>query len=205
MPLNKKKNVGKTNRTPLPPIAVGTYMGRIAGVVDVGMQPQEDYNTKEMKPPKEVFHIIVEYPKIRIEVDGEDKPRWLSKQIRVSNQKNEDGSENPYYVNSAMCKIVDPLLGGEDNIGSLVNKPVMTGIGETSGGNAKIVTINAAPEEVPVPELENPTLVFDFYDPDIEVFKKIPKWMQKSCMEAVDYEGSTLETMVEVAGLNEDS
>lgn len=199
MPLNTKKNTGQArNKIELPDIDAGTYMGRISGVVDVGLQPQEDYTTKEAKPPKEEFHVIVEFPKLRVEVDGEDKPRWLSKKFRVSNKYNSDGSENPYYQNSAMAKWVEPLMTG-DNVDSIVNLPVMCSIGHTSGGNPKITTLNKAPDEVNVPELENSTVVFDFYEPDVDAFESMPKWMQKCCLEAIDFEGSQLSTLLDVA------
>ena len=47
------------------------------------------------------------------------------------------------------------------------------------------------------PDLVNPIRVFDFYEPDMEVFWKLPKWIQDKMKDAVDFEGSALEQAIE--------
>lgn len=201
MPLNTKQNkstyTGKKKE--LPEIKAGTYTGRIALVADVGIQPQKDWQTGEEQPAKEIIHVVVEFPKIRLDVDGEDKPRWIGKQFKVVNKYNADGSYNEYYENSGMFKIIEPLMTGED-VGSIINSQVICQIGHTKSGNPKIVTMGAVPEGLEVPELENPQVVFDFYNPDADEFNKLPKWMQKVCLEAEDYETSNLKNVLELTG-----
>lgn len=195
MPLNRNEKV-KGARKALPPVTAGTYMGRIVQIVDVGMQPQEDYQTKEAKDPKEILMVAVEFPKLRLETDEGDKPRWLSKQFKLIDES------NPYYANSSVAKVLDPLLNGSKDFGDLINVAVMCNIGHTSGGNPKIISMSAAPEEIPVPDLENNPAVFDFYSPDIDIFKDLPPWIQRICAGSIDYEGSDLQTLVDVSGVD---
>ena len=56
------------------PIEPGAYPARCVGVVDLGIQ-HNDFNNKD----QEKVRLIFELPTERVQVDGEDKPRWLSK------------------------------------------------------------------------------------------------------------------------------
>ena len=190
MSLKTKDRKDQNNRTPLPEIKAGTYMGRIVSVVDVGVQPQEDYETKEEKPPKEECFIAVEFPKLRMERDEEDLPRWLSKKFKVM------GPQEFGYENSNVKKMLENLMEDGD-WSTLVDVPVMCSIAHTVTGNPKIVSMTSVPEGVEVPALENEAVVFDFYDPDLEVFNKLPAFMQKITTEAVDFSGSDLERLLD--------
>jgi hypothetical protein len=52
-------------------------------------------------------------------------------------------------------------------------------------------------EAAKAPELKNPSLVWDFYEPDIEVFNNFPDWIKDKIKGAVDYSGSALEKALE--------
>ena len=55
----------------------GTYMGVCVAVVDLGQQYKQFEKQKQGKYAEECMFIF-EIPDERVEVDGEDKPRWLS-------------------------------------------------------------------------------------------------------------------------------
>lgn len=61
------------------PIEPGAYPARCVGVVDLGIQ-HNDFNNKD----QEKVRLIFELPTERVQVDGEDKPRWLSKPYTAS-------------------------------------------------------------------------------------------------------------------------
>ena len=181
----KKRN--KTNKAPLVPN--GSYMGRVVQVIGLGVQAQSDWQTKETLPSKERVIITVEFPTLRMKVNGEDKPRWFSKQYTVSD-----------HEASTMAKTILPLLDEEDDgdLFKLIGKTVLCGIGLTSGGNNKIAYIAAPMDGVDVGPLENETNAFNFYEPDFDEFLKLRKWQQKVILEAEDYPGSDLEALCDV-------
>jgi len=201
MPLNAKRNNNSSSKKiDLPEIKKGTYTGRVACVVDIGVQPQKDWQTGEDKPAREELIFIFEFSKLRMDVDGESKPRWLTKSFKIVDKYQPDGSYNEWYEKSGLYKQVDPILPDEDDYSSAIGVPIMCQVGHTKSGNPKVITVTPTPEELPVPELENDPVVFDFYDPDIDAYNKLPNWLKTKCKEAVDYEESTLKALLDVAG-----
>lgn len=61
------------------PIEPGSYPARCVGVVDLGVQHNE-FTGKD----QEKVRLIFELPSERVQVEGEDKPRWLSKPYTAS-------------------------------------------------------------------------------------------------------------------------
>jgi hypothetical protein len=185
MTFNMKDRKDAARRPSGPEIKPGTYMGRIVGVVLTGKQKQMAWKGEPQKPPKEEFFVMVEFPKLRVEVDGESKPKWLSKRFKVI------GSGQYGYENSNVFKMLDSLMDDCD-YSTLVDKTVMCVLGKNSNGGTSIINISPAPDELDVPALENEVILFDFYDPDLNMYEMLPNWMREVCTEAVDFEGSPL-------------
>lgn len=193
---------------------VGTQMGRIVQVLNVGEQHQTMWNdkTKQMQKlywlPKEeqtkekkqtvqendnpvtsvLFKITVEFPNVRSKNEqGEDiGPAWLSKDFGAKSR--------------ALAALMESFE--KTNLGAIAGEAVMCPIGFTSGGKPKMTSIAAAPEGVPVPEIEHKEkiVVFDFYEPDMEVYEKLYDWQKDVLKQAVDFPGSKLEKMMSTSG-----
>ena len=70
----------KAKRKPannIPPVDGGTYMAVCIGVIDLGEQYRQFEKQKQGRYVNECMFIF-EIPSERVQVDGEDKPRWLS-------------------------------------------------------------------------------------------------------------------------------
>ena len=68
----------------IPPMDGGTYMAVCVAVIDLGQQYKQFEKQKQGKYAEECMFIF-EIPDERVEVDGEDKPRWLSsRRVTVS-------------------------------------------------------------------------------------------------------------------------
>jgi hypothetical protein len=161
----------------------GTYFGRVVSVVDMGTQPQTDWQTKEPTDPKPRVMITWELGSERIEVEQEDgslvsKPRWIGKEYTIST-----------FEQANLMKLLTAVAPQATALDELLNVPCMVQVGSTSTGNAKIVSVMPAPKGMEVPELENDTLHFDFSHPDKELYDALPAWMQKKITEAIDYTG----------------
>ena len=124
-----------------------------------------------------------EFPTERIDIGGESKPRWLSKEYNVTSS-------------GALAKLVEMLAPGSTNIGDILNKPCMVAIGSTSGGKAKIVSVSLPMKGMEVPELENPAILFDFDNPDKATWDNMLQWIKDKIKESSNYEGSALQEMV---------
>ncbi len=78
----------------------------------------------------------------------------------------------------------------------MVTVVVDEGKGKNAGKkyeNVAAVTAMRPKEAAKAPALLNPSKLFDFYNPDMEVFNKLPQWLQDKMKNAVDFGGSALE------------
>jgi hypothetical protein len=184
------------------PIEAGTYPARCCAVVDLGIQHVEYMGQKK---DQEKILLMFELPTERIEVDGEEKPRWLSCRYTVSlNEK------------ATLRKALDAwrgrpftpeeLLGF--NLASVVNAPCMLTVINKEGANgntyANISGISKPMKGMAVPELEGEPLVFDMESDDAEeVFDKLPERVQKVIEESVTWKERKAE-FSPLAGVDDD-
>jgi len=152
----------------------GTYPARIVQIIDLGMQLQYDWQTQEQKfyddgnpVVKPEVIITYEFPTETVEIKGETKPRWLGKTYTLS-----------LHEKAALTNLLKVIGGGSTNVGDLLGKPAGVTVGSTSGGKAKIAAVNALMAGVVVPELVNPSVLFDADEPDMEALAKMPEWIR---------------------------
>lgn len=168
----------KTERIP-----EDTYMGRIQAMIDLGIQPQTDWQTKEPTDSKPRVLITWALPTETLSIehnDGtvEEKPRWISKEYTLSN-----------HEKSNIVKLIAALKPGCKQLPELLDTPCMVSVGSTITGNAKVTTVSKAPSAMPVPELSEPPYFFDFDAPEQAHFDAMPRWAQEKVMEAENYTG----------------
>lgn len=158
------------------PMEAGTYPARCVGVIDLGVQYNEKWDKRQEK-----LRLIFEFPTERVEVDGADKPRWLSKKYTASlNEKSE------LYRDLCAWRGVPftpEELKGFD-MRKLLGAPCVIGVvNQERNGNTytNITAISRAMKGMEVPPLENEPILFDM-DGDAEearaVFEKLPQWMR---------------------------
>ena len=172
MALTVKENGGSR----VAPMEAGTYPARCVGVIDLGVQYNEKWDKRQEK-----LRLIFEFPTERVEMDGGDKPRWLSKKYTASlNEKAE------LYRDLCAWRGV-PFTPEELNgfdMRKLLGAPCMVCVvNHERNGNTytDITAISRAMKGMEVPPLENEALLFDM-DGDVEeakaVFEKLPQWMR---------------------------
>ena len=71
--------VSETGGSDFKPIDPGVYYAVLYGLIDLGTQHNEFWNTYQRK-----CMFIWEVPSERIDVDGDDKPRVISKEYTLS-------------------------------------------------------------------------------------------------------------------------
>jgi hypothetical protein len=185
-------NVAQKPKANLGRVEAGTYPARPVQIIDLGQQVQTDWQTGEPKTyddgnivvKPEVF-INFEFPTERVTVQDEDRPRWTGKQYTLSN-----------HEKAALTQLLNAAAPGTENVSEVLAKPVTVTVGSTSGGNAKITNVAPIMKGMAVAELENPTAVFDFDEPDMEVFNKLPEWIRNKIQTAENFSGSALSKLI---------
>ena len=178
----------------------GTYPARVVQVVGLGKHKATDWQTGKVKVYDDgnvVIQDLVmftwEFPTERLEIDGESKPRWYSREYTISaNEK------------ANLPKILAALGCGSD-LSEAINKPCLVTIGSTSTGKAKVTGVTKLPKGMEVAELENVSKVFDPYNPDMEVWESLPAFMKTKIRAAEDFDNMKLKKLLDVERAQEDS
>ena len=180
-----------------------TYPARIVQLVLMGVQPQRPYNGVAKDPQERLYvgyELSHEFCK---DEDGNvqaDQPRWLGEDFPFySLDADRATSTKRYHAIDATGQYGGDwlkMLGAPCQL-TLTREPRKNGKGDTN-----YVSNVAGPLAVPnyeQPALVNEPRVFDFYNPDMEVFAKLPKWLQERIKGAVNYPGSKLEAALKEA------
>lgn len=186
MSLKIKKKSGSS----VPPIDAGTYPAVCVGIVDLGEQYSETF-----KKYNDKMLVIWEIPSQTIEIDGEDKPRWLSKDFSAS--LNEKSNLYQILVSWRGKAFTENELT-EDETGFMQFSVLdMLGTGcflqvivEEKDGNSynRITSVIALPAGMPAPATETPLIAFDIDAWDDEVFKSLPGWIQERIKKSTQYQ-----------------
>jgi hypothetical protein len=180
----------------------GTYPARVVQVVLLGKHKATDWQTGKQRfydDGNPVIQNLVmftfEFPTETIEIDGEDKPRWYSKEYNAST--------NEMSSLMAVLKALD-----EDkslDLSNTVGKPCLVTIGSTSNDKPKVTGVTKVPKGMEVGELVNESRVFDPYDPDMEVWEKLPNFIRVKIKEAEDFDNMKLKKLLDVERAQEDN
>lgn len=167
----------------IPPLEGGTYMAVCVGVIDIGEQKNEAYNKYENK-----VILIFEIPSETVEVDGQQKPRWVSKTYTAS--LNEKSNLSKHLVSWRGRSFDEEELTNYD-VSEVLGKTAMIQIlceqGETGSYNV-IAGVSGIPKGFPPPEAQSELLMYDMDEPDEEMFGKLPEWIQERIRKSTEYQ-----------------
>ena len=167
----------------IPPMDGGTYMAVCVAVIDLGEQYKQFEKQKQGKYAEECMFIF-EIPSERVEVDGEDKPRWLSSR-RFTVSLHERAALYQMLTSWRGKALTDAELdpqGEGFDLMQMVGVPAMLSvtIAEKDDGSKfnRIEAVTGFPKGIPAPQPENEILIFDADEPDMAVLDKLPEWIQ---------------------------
>jgi len=205
---NKQTGGGGGDYVEQEALPVKQYPARVVQVIDLGLQPQKPYNGKE-KPPIDKLHLTYEFSDEFLKDDEgndrEDMPRWLSEDFPFYSLEAEKATSTLRYNAIDAEGVVDgeftELVGMPCQLLTVIepkrdkkkNNKVIEGkfvnyVGDVSGP--------VAVKGYTQPELVNKGVVFVLDDPDLEVFKKLPDWLQERIKKNLNYNGSKLQDML---------
>ncbi len=178
-----------------PLIPTGQHMSRIVQIIDFGLQAQRPYKGQEKSPAYEVY-VTFEYPNQTIEVDGEERPMWKSKRIKLSSDERSTCYKwyNKLDPDNVHRGDWSQLLG-EECATLIVHNP---GKGKNEGLTFdNIADVMPLMEGVSVPPLDNETVLFDLTCPELDTYLGLPDWMQGVIKENLEFDGSKLQALIE--------
>jgi hypothetical protein len=176
----------------VPPVEAGVYMAVCIGFIDLGEQYSEkfkNYSNKGM--------YVWELPGETIEVDGEIKPRQLSKEFAISGSSK---SNLRKFIESWNVKSYSDEEFMEFDLFDQIGKPCQINVvlNETKE-YANVDNLMPIPRGFPAPTTDTPLIRWDMENWDDEVFKTLPEWIQEKITKSTQYQKEHApETPIEV-------
>ena len=165
----------------VPPVEPGVYMAVCVGFIDLGEQYSEmfkSYSNKGM--------YVWELPGETVEIDGEQKPRQLSKEFTIS------GSSK-----SNLRKFIESWNGksyGDDefmdfDLFDQVGKPCQLNVVlNESKEYANVDNLMPIPRGFPAPTTDTEQIRWDMDRWDDAVFEKLPEWIQEKIKKSTQFQ-----------------
>ena len=164
-----------------PPVEPGVYMAVCIGFIDLGEQYSEkfkNYTNKGMY----IWELVGE----TIEVDGEQKPRQLSKEFTISGSKKgnlrgfiESWNSKSYSAEEFMEFDLFDQIGKSCQINVVLSE---------SGEYSNVDNLMPLPKGFPQPTTETQTVRWDMEAWDDAVFSALPEWIQEKIKKSSQYQ-----------------
>lgn len=165
----------------VPPVEAGVYMAVCIGFVDLGEQYSEKFKNYSYKGM-----YIWELPGETIEIDGEQKPRQLSKEFAISASNK---SNLRKFIETWNSKSYSDEEFMEFDLFEQIGKPCQLNVvlNETKE-YANVDNLMPIPKGFPAPTTSTEFIRWDMEKWDDSVFEKIPEWIQEKIKKSTEYQ-----------------
>jgi hypothetical protein len=165
----------------IPPVEAGVYMAVCIGFIDLGEQYSEkfkNYSSKGM--------YVWELPGETVEVDGEQKPRQLSKEFTISGSSKGNLRK---FIESWNGKSYSDEEFMEFDLFEQIGKPCQLNVvlNETKE-YANVDNLMPIPRGFPAPTTDTKHIKWDMDKWDDAVFAEIPEWIQEKIKKSTQYQ-----------------
>lgn len=173
-----------TKTSNIPILEAGTYPARCIGIIDTG----EQWNEMAGKSRREILFLF-ELPTELVEIDGEQKPRYMSQTYTMS--MNEKAKMRIALETWRGKAFTEEELRGFD-LTSVVDKPCMLTVVQKQSKNGKtyanISGIAKLIKGMTIPDAMSTLTVFDLDAPDaLEKLETLPEWIQNKIKQSETY------------------
>jgi len=181
--------------TPIPVLDAGAYPARLLSLATLGLQEQRPYKGEQKDPAVEVmftFEILGQ----TITINDEEQPRIISRRAKFV------GGDRSNFTK--WVKALDPdgsKSNGYKELSGLLGLPCQVEVqvyqdkdNNDRNGMGNLTQLMAGFE---APEMQMQPFIFNFDQPEWEDFQKLPRWVQNACKNALNFEDSALQRMVQ--------
>lgn len=165
----------------LPPVEPGVYLAVCVGVIDLGEQYSEKF-----KNYRNEVQFVWELAGETVEVDGEQKPRQLSRTFSVAASKKSNlrgflGGWNGVQYSDEQFQDLD--LFGQAGRPCQLNVVL-----NDTGEYANVDSVIPLPKGMPAPQVVSPTILWNMDEWSDEKFSALPDWVQEKIKKSTQYQ-----------------
>ncbi len=165
----------------VPPVEPGVYIAICIGVVDLGEQYSEKFKNYSNKV-KFIWELVGE----TVEVDGEQKPRQLSKEFAVSTSKK--GNLRAFLSSWNGREYGDEDFGEVDLFDQIGKACQLQVVLNETGEYANVANLMPLPRGVLAPATDTKPVRWDMEHWDDAVFAELPEWIQEQIKKSTQYQ-----------------
>lgn len=164
------------------PISEGVHLATCIWVIDLGNQWSDMFGKASRK-----VMLTWEIPDELITVDGEEKPRIISKEYTLS--LNEKAKLREHLEAWRGRKFSEQELQGFD-LANILTKSCQLQILHNEKGYPNVASVMALPKGMQAPGCYHETIYFDLTDNGcLEMMEKLPAWIQDKVKQSEEYKG----------------
>lgn len=164
-----------------PPVEPGVYIAICVGVVDLGEQYSEKFKNYSNKV-KFIWELVGE----TIEVDGEQKPRQLSKEFSFSTSKK--GALRACLSSWNGREYGDEEFGEVDVFEQIGKSCQLQVVLNETKEYANVANLMPLPRGVAAPVSDTKPIRWDMEQWDDAVFAELPEWIQDQIKKSTQYQ-----------------
>jgi len=166
----------------IPQMEPGTYAGLCVGIYAIGEQ-ETTYNEKTRYVEQIV--ITFEFPSETIEIDGEEKPRQLSRTFTASTSDK-----------SGLRKLLKTWRGkdfassddmSDFELTDMLGASALIQVLQNENGYSNIESVIPIPKGMPDPTTATALMSFDVEEWDDAAFEELPDWVQERIKNSTQY------------------
>ena len=165
----------------VPPVEPGVYMAVCVGFIDLGEQYSEKFKSYSSKGM-----YVWELPGETIEIEGEQKPRQLSKEFTISGSSK---SNLRKFIESWNGKSYGDEEFMDFDLFDQVGKPCQLNVVlNESKEYANVDNLMPIPRGFPAPTTNTEQIRWDMDKWDDALFEKLPEWIQDKIKKSTQYQ-----------------
>ena len=173
--------IGDKVKAALPPIAPSMYPAICVGVVDIGEQYSEFYKKYS---DKVVF--AWDIPSLTVEIDGEKKPRQISKTVAFTASKK--GALRKLLSGWNGVQYTDEQFKALDLFAQIGRPCCINVVLSDDGKYSNVDTVTPLVAGLPAPTTATPPFKWDMDAWDDAEFEKLPEWAQERIKKSTQYQ-----------------
>lgn len=209
MPL-KPKRVENTSRGGLksPVLEADNYPARLVQVIDLGLQQNFFDKDKTNHQVMLTYELTTEFCLDENDEEVKDKPRWLSETINMIDlpvDMTVDEIYNDQYRGKAKmvlrARAFDKKGSLDFDLSQMLGMPCALTVVTKKKKNSdelknEVGAVNPPMRGMQIEEVVNEPKFFSLEEPDLEIFKSLPEWLQEKIKGNLEYNGSALQKLL---------
>lgn len=165
----------------IPPVAPGVYIAICVGVIDLGEQYSEKF-----KSYRNEAQIVWELVGETVEIDGEQKPRQLSRTFSMTTGKK--GALRAFLSSWNGIQYGDEQFGELDLFDQIGRPCQLNVVLNDTGEYANVDSVIPLPKGMAAPTTATPAIRWDMDAWDDEAFAALPEWVQEKIKKSTQYQ-----------------